>query len=84
MRADEVVVRHDELRADHQGLKAADEEEADGEAAVQHADLLVVDGGQPRDEPGLGRGALEDRHGLGRVGRLVADEIRFSQCVCHK
>jgi hypothetical protein len=68
-----------ELRADQQRLDAADEEEDERRDAVHHADLLVVDRGEPAPEAGrrrrpaqqaAGRGAL-DRHARHVASLLV-------------
>ena len=52
IRRDERAVRLRELTADDQRLEAADQEEGERGDAVQDADPLVIDGGEPAPEAG--------------------------------
>ena len=53
LRRQEGVVRLAQLDADQQRLDPADQEEDEGGGAVEDADPLVVDGGDPAPQPGL-------------------------------
>ena len=61
-----------ELRADRARERAADQEERERGDAVEHADLLVVGGGEPGDRPGLRAIGGPAHAALGRGAHDVA------------
>jgi hypothetical protein len=67
--AEHLAVGLGELGADQQRLEAADGEEHQRRGAVHDADLLVVDGGDPRAPTGVRRRPLE---GAERSAALLA------------
>ena len=82
--ADEAIIRHHELGADHQGFDSADEEKQNREAAIEHADLFVVDGRQPADEASFCGRAREKSEGGSPLGCLFAGETGLGDYFCHK
>ena len=72
------------LGADHQGFDSADEEKQNGEAAIEHADLFVVNGRQPADEARFCGRAREKRKGGSRLSYFFAGKTGLSDDFCHK
>jgi hypothetical protein len=70
----QVLARAGQLRPDHQGLDAADQEEGEGGDAVHDADLLVVDGRHPAAPARRRGGTTEDAEGLEVVGPVPGGE----------
>jgi hypothetical protein len=64
------VLRRSQLQAEQERLEAADEEERESGRQVEDADLLVVDGRDPRPGAlGVAGGPAEEPDGLGRRQR---------------
>src|SRR5206468_11421832 len=61
LRADDVLPRTGELQPDHERLEAAEQEEDERGDAVEDADPLVIDGGQPGHHLRLARYAATAR-----------------------
>ena len=76
LRADQRVVGRPQLQADDQRFEAADDEEGACRDAVQDADALVVDGGEPAPQPAVqgwqDLGGMKDDDALMRGFRAMS------------